>query len=447
MKNRIIFLGLSLLIGFSSCKKEVEDLSKPLTGLEGDSWVKGPLDEWIYDNFTKPYNISVDYRWNGSELGLNNTLVPTKEDRVIPLMTVVKEAWIDVYAKAAGEDFIKRLSPRQYVLVGSPRYNASGTITVGSASAGSKVVIYRTNWFTVEDRAIVKRVLKTIHHEFAHILHQNTMYPAEYELISPADYTSSWNSISSSDANNAGFITPYAMADVNEDFAEMIGLLLTEGVDGYQEILDSITDPEGIEKIKQKEEIVANYLDQVWGLDFYNLQKLTEEAINKISPLPGPDPLHTLIGIDNSYESMEIQFDDLDNLSPNYITALNEVNGKMDSWGGRIADSFTFYFESPSSMRFAMRYLNPSSGKYFWAYYDFEVIMNEAGDVSFASWEHSETNSNGRTAEARIKPMLDYLLNHNFNLAWHGDPQTTDEKYGAFYELNNPTNYFYGTLQ
>ncbi len=446
MRNTIILLGLSFLFVFTSCRKD-EDLSKPILGLEGDTWTRGPLDAWLYDNFTKPYNIAVDYRWNGSELGLNNTLVPTKEEQVMPLMNVVKEAWIDVYAEIAGEEFIKKLSPRQYVLVGSPQYNANGTITVGSASAGSKVVIYRTNWFSVEDRAIVKRVLKTIHHEFAHILHQNVMFPAEYELITPADYTSSWNGVADAVANNAGFITPYSMADVNEDFAEMVAVLLTEGAEGYEEILQSITNPDAVVKIRQKEEIVVNYFDQVWGIDLYQVQALTEEAINRISPLPGPDPLHTQIGPDKPYSTLTLSLDEVNAFSPQFNAALAEVNSRMVDWSNRSIDYLSFEFLEPELIRFTMRYFNPSSERYFLAYYDLEVIMNDAGDVSILSWAPNDANSNGQTAQSRISPLLDYLVANNFNFAWYGDPQASTDRYGAFYELNNLSNFFYGILQ
>ena len=88
------------------------------------------IDEWILKNFTIPYNMEVKYRWDQSELDLNKTLVPVKEDVVIPVMQIVKHVWIEPYEVLAGEDFIRLYSPKKYVLVGSPMYNSDGTIVV-----------------------------------------------------------------------------------------------------------------------------------------------------------------------------------------------------------------------------------------------------------------------------------------------------------------------------
>lgn len=446
-KLLIYYIGVSVLLLTGACQKN-EDLSGPIHGLE-DNWVKTPLDEWLYETFTKPYNISVDYRWNGAEVGYSNVLVPTREDRVIPLMTVVKEGWIDVYKEVAGADFVKRLSPRQYVLIGSPQYNASGTITVGSASAGSKVAIYRTNWFDTSDRAIVKRVLKTVHHEFAHILHQNIMYPEEYELLTPALYTSSWNSVSEVDARNSGFITPYAMASPSEDFAEMVGIMMTEGPEGYAEIIAGISNPDAVEIIRQKEDIVVTYFEQVWGVDYYEVQRLTAEAIDQISPLPAPDPLHTLIGPDLQYGVINIQRENItDDFSTGFREAMNEAQTNMiENYGGRSIVNIEFQFLEPSQVRLGIRWSRPSDGNTFIGYYDLDYVMNDAGDISFLSWEVNTVNSNGNNGRSRLYPLLDFLISKNFHLGWFGDPREPGDKLGAFYELDNLNNYFYGTVE
>ena len=52
---KTVFFVLSLAFFTSSCKKE--DALGPvdnIPGLGGDIWVKGPLDNWIYDNLTVP---------------------------------------------------------------------------------------------------------------------------------------------------------------------------------------------------------------------------------------------------------------------------------------------------------------------------------------------------------------------------------------------------------
>jgi hypothetical protein len=66
----------------------------------------------VVNNLTTPYNIAVKYKWDQSELQqfLDKTLVPPKQEAVIPLMSAIKKAWIDVYIAEAGTLFFKTLA-------------------------------------------------------------------------------------------------------------------------------------------------------------------------------------------------------------------------------------------------------------------------------------------------------------------------------------------------
>ena len=200
IKQTALIFTLAGLV--ASCKK-TEDLSNPILGLEGDTWAKTSLDTWLYDNFTKPYNIEVKYRWDNTENNYSYTVVPPGLDKVQPIMEVVKHAWIDVYAAEAGEAFVKKYAPKQYVLIGSLRYNAS-TVTLGEAEGGNKVMLLGVNEFNKTDRDRLKRVLKTIHHEFTHILNQTVMFPIEFRQINKGLYTGTWNQVSLTRCQGAG---------------------------------------------------------------------------------------------------------------------------------------------------------------------------------------------------------------------------------------------------
>lgn len=54
-------------------------------------------------------------------------------------LDIISIAWIEPYSEVGGRDFIKKLAPRQFTLVGSFNYNPSGTITLGLAEAGAKI--------------------------------------------------------------------------------------------------------------------------------------------------------------------------------------------------------------------------------------------------------------------------------------------------------------------
>jgi substrate import-associated zinc metallohydrolase lipoprotein len=207
-------------------------------------------------------------------------LVPVKEDKVIPVMKVVKDTWIEPYVQKAGEAFVKEHAPKQFVLVGSAKYNDDGTIVLGEAESGRKVTLFVVNDFNRLNVPAVKQMLHTIHHEFAHILHQTILYPREYKQVTPSGYTASWYNTNDETARALGFITPYARASSDEDFVEMISMMLVEGRTGYEAILSKVPE-EGRALLRKKEAFVVAYFKQSWNIDFYSLQTATQEAITK----------------------------------------------------------------------------------------------------------------------------------------------------------------------
>lgn len=276
IKLIVLFLGLNLV---TACT-EKEDLSTDLINLGGDSWVKGPVDNWLDQNFVTPYNIEVKYRFDRYEVSLGRVLSPPREDKVIPVMETIKSTWIEPYNQEAGPHFIKRLSPKQFVLVGSASYNSNGTILLGTAEGGRKIVLYVVNDFDKKLKGEVKQMLHTIHHEFAHILHQTVMYPEEYKRITTG-YTASWNDFPLAEARSRGFVTEYARSSPDEDFVEMISIMLIEGRTGFNAIVN--TAPAAAQPLlRRKEELVIRYFKEAWNIDFYSLQTRTQTAINAL---------------------------------------------------------------------------------------------------------------------------------------------------------------------
>lgn len=300
LKYMICLLTAAFIVW--GCEKEqLGDLNTKILDLGGEEIAPSETDTWLYNNFVKPYNMEVKYKWDQFELALNRTLVPVYEDKVIPIMNTIKETWIVPYEKVAGAAFIKKLSPKKFVLVGSPQYN-NGTITLGEAEGGRKIVMYRLNWFTRTDASLIRAIMKTVHHEFGHTMHQTIMYPEEYMYITPAAYTSSWNNVSDTEAMKLGFISSYATASPDEDFVEMLSRIVVYGKEAFDQRVAEATsiynnpslnagmtyDPGAA--LRQKEAILVSYLKQVWGVDLYDpspgvkgLVTLVQEAISDIS--------------------------------------------------------------------------------------------------------------------------------------------------------------------
>ena len=276
LKISILTLAVSLFI---ACGSKIEDVSPKVEGLGGEIIPKQPIDVWLENTFTKPYNIEVKYRWDGGEVNLGKTLTPPLVSKVQPTMEAVKAIWIDPYEAEAGSDFIKKFCPKQYVLVGSREWNSNGTVTLGTAEGGLKVVLYALNDFDKKDVAGVKQMLHTIHHEFAHILQQNILPTPAFGRVTPGTYTSNWYNVSNATALSLGYVTSYAMSDPNEDFVEVLAEMLVEGKPAFDARINAITNVAARTAIRQKEAIVVDYLKQAYNIDFKSLQTRTQTAI------------------------------------------------------------------------------------------------------------------------------------------------------------------------
>ncbi|MCE7069666.1 putative zinc-binding metallopeptidase [Dyadobacter sp. CY327] len=301
--HKLFFAALFLTVGFSSCKEEEIGEAEDIPGLGGDEWVQGPIDKWILDSLVTPYNISAKYKWDQFEFGnITKTLVPPDESQVVPLLSTIKKAWTMPYVQEAGKVFYNKFSPKFFILSGSNEYNAEGSITLGTAEGGRKVVLFGVNLFKIKgmagydaarDSSFVKDwFLHTIHHEFGHILHQTVLYPVEYKAVSRSLYQGgNWINWSDNDARRDGFITAYSSLNFDEDFVEMIAMMLTEGKAGFDKIVNAIpegTSPRGTTKaqaqaaLRQKEAIVVAYYKNTWKIDFYSLQNRVRGSMNKL---------------------------------------------------------------------------------------------------------------------------------------------------------------------
>jgi substrate import-associated zinc metallohydrolase lipoprotein len=300
MKVQQIVLSFLLIMLISSCRKE-DNLGNVdnIAGLGGDTWAQGTIDKWIYDSLTVPYNSTVKYKYDQFELALNRTLVPMKEEKVIPILSAFKRVWIDPYVAEAGINFFKKYGNKFYVMVGSGSYDPnSTTVNLGSTSEdGTKIVVYQLNYFNTRftpgyvksDSVLVKGTIHTIEHEFAHVLHRNVLYPFAFTQVGSRLYTSDWYNVEPADAAAEGYISSYAMSKADDDFAEMVAFMLVNGRGGFETFVNSInytgTTSNGTtadvarSRLRQKESIIVGYFKQAWNIDFYNLQTRTRTAL------------------------------------------------------------------------------------------------------------------------------------------------------------------------
>lgn len=199
------------------------------------------LDKFLKQNYLDKYNLTFLYKMPDVSTNMNYNLVPATYENSIDLAVLCKHLWFDVYDKVAGEDFLKTYGPRIILLIGSPAYNpTSGTEIVGLAEGGIKISLFKVNAMRINDFNMMNEYyFKTMHHEFAHILHQTKTYPNQFNTISIGHYDSNnWQDRSEGQVASLGFVTTYASSEFREDFAETIANYIVKTDAQWNHILD-----------------------------------------------------------------------------------------------------------------------------------------------------------------------------------------------------------------
>ena len=201
------------------------------------------LDKFLEEYYLKKYNLTFLYKMPDVSTNMNYNLVPATYENSKILAVLCKYLWFDVYDKIGGEDFLKSYGPRIILLIGSPAYNpSSGNEIVGLAEGGIKVSLFKVNElnrFMNNFDMMNEYYFKTMHHEFAHILHQTKTYPSEFNTISIGHYDSNnWQDRSEGQTASLGFVTTYASSEFREDFAETIANYIVKTDDQWNRILE-----------------------------------------------------------------------------------------------------------------------------------------------------------------------------------------------------------------
>lgn len=439
----LITLLLPLLV--ISCRKD-EDLNVvPPVDLGGETSEKTAIDQWLLDSLTTPYNIAVKYRWDPWELNLDKTLTPPDESKIIPAMSAIKRVWIDPYNAETGSDlFMKKYSPKQFKLVGSVEYNYNGTVLLGQAEGGNNIAFFDINQnFDQDPVTSIKRMIQTSHHEFAHILHQNVMYPQEFKGISSqfgkAGYTATWFNVTTGEALANGYITPYSMASSDEDFVEMIANMLMEGRTRFNEIVAS-TDSVSQIILRRKEQYVVNYFKEVWNIDFYSLQNRVQTALYNTAPPPDVDDLY---GFDKQYSMASVSIDPV--LLPHSQPFLDLYNESLDSIaehpGNFEVDSFGVVSIDATTMYLA--FFMKQNGSDTIALYGYDVATTSGGVYNYAIFGADDL---GMELQNAFLPLLAYFENNQFRITWHADPNASLDPRVKFTPTGNANAFFIGRL-
>lgn len=292
MKKNIYAILLAFVASFALMSCSDDDPSSqsifPTTSPKRDAF-----DKWLLENYTFPYNVEMKYKMEDIESDMKYHLVPADSAKTAKLSIIMKYLWFDAYNEVVGPDFIKENMPRTIHFIGSPAYNSEGTMVLGTAEGGLKITLYMVNSLddeTLKDYDTMnKYYFHTLHHEFTHILNQKIPYDQSYKLITESGYVSGdWYLIPDKTAHQAGFVTPYAMVEPLEDFAEMLSSYVTMSQSEWNAILaDAGTT--GAASISAKLDIVRNYMQESWNVD---IDQLRAAVLRRASTLKAVDLEH-----------------------------------------------------------------------------------------------------------------------------------------------------------
>ena len=274
MKRYIQFI-IALLAFFpflTSCEQDNPDPENSIIVVNKKD--RTPFDDWLDNYFVHPYNIQFKYRYQLDESTLSYYSVPADYESSIMMAHIVKFMCIDTYDEVAGIDFTRRYFPKMFFLMGEWEYKNNGTMILGTAEGGRKIKLAGINHlksYARDPEQLNHYYLKTIHHEFTHILNQTKDFPVKFSQVTPETYvTDSWND-TDSDYLKRGYISKYSQHSDREDFAEMMSMYITNSPEKWESWLTT-AGATGRSSLEAKLDIVREYMKTSFSIDLEELR-------------------------------------------------------------------------------------------------------------------------------------------------------------------------------
>lgn len=275
MKKYLLYALLAVSTGTALVSCSEDDLNAESV-ITIDKKQANDFDKWLTANFVNPYNLEFKYRYEYKETDANYYTVPAELNQAIEMAHLVKYLCLESYDEVAGIDFTRNYFPKMIFTIGEWEYRNNGTIILGTAESGKKILLTGVNYldtYKSSPAALNHYYFKTIHHEFTHILNQTKEYSAEFKLITGNSYVAdSW----SKEPFNVGylergFISAYAQHSDTEDFAEMMSLYVTNSKEQWDEWMAEAGE-NGAPLLQAKLDIVKRYMKDSWGIDMDKLR-------------------------------------------------------------------------------------------------------------------------------------------------------------------------------
>lgn len=291
MKKMVLYLLVALLI---SCQNEDELNTKSV--LLTQKTKQTELDNWIYENYTKPFGIAVNYKGNTTSFYPNT--YPPKEEKVLPVLKALKALWIGLYdnTKNGGEGFIRNTPPININLYGNKNI-VNGREEIGTSGSALTIHIFDIDNFTNTKESIFK-LLRSVHHSYAKRLIESKPFNKDaWKEITLHQFYQNWHK----DYNKTGiynlffkpgyffgFYSILARKSIKDDFAETVSVLLTHTNTKIEELIKASKHNEGPgipyfdflaqnshKSIQKKRDFVIKYFKDNWLINFRRIQSIS----------------------------------------------------------------------------------------------------------------------------------------------------------------------------
>ena len=283
MKRYILSIAIvAAALTAASC---VKDEMSPNSVIKVSQTQKNDFDRWLEANFLLPYNIDFKYRFEMNESDMNYFTIPADYEYSVVMAHLVKYLCVETYDEVAGITFTRTYFPKMFFLTGEWEYRNNGTIILGTAEGGKKIFLAGVNLLpqymkTPED--LNHYYIKTIHHEFTHILNQTIDYPVDFSMITGTDYVAdSWSDAPfNTTFLQRGFITDYAQHSDGEDFAEMLSEYITHNQQWWATQIDKAGEKGSL--INAKLDIVRNSMQDSFNIDIDVLRDIINRRMGDV---------------------------------------------------------------------------------------------------------------------------------------------------------------------
>ncbi len=298
-----VSFALLFVMLFTQCKDEQENVPyvRPETAAESTH----ANDIYLKEHMLIPYGTAVRWRWDNRFIAKDEEATPIKAEYVIPVTKLIEYLWVGVFESQGepGKKIIEKMFPPEIQYIGSYIY-LKGAVKLGYAEGGARITLLNLNNYDLTNKRWLTAsgggILSTIHHEFAHLFHQNHGYPDGF--VGMTDYVGDgWKSMKPkqgapfSESLTMGCVSDYAASAESEDFAELVSHFLIMPKDEFESKYLTLEDcsqstdvvacqktNEGRKKIKVKLGLIIKYYKAKFGLDLVSMRDEMQKRIEYV---------------------------------------------------------------------------------------------------------------------------------------------------------------------